>query len=215
MTCMIAWPTWLVWLIGFLYYFYFILFYLITSFLNHISWLFGHEETGRHLFGRRINRIFFKKRFCFQKDSTYIISMGESVIKGKKIRKESRLQKEGMRGFSSSRFGGFSGEDWYIYVREEREEGILLIVRGGKVQKSRKNEIVARNLPGTLLVLFFLFFLVFPFTFHSRFSGCFREVILVDWSGHWGPLIYVVESKFPSSLLCYDCVLDFLDSFCK
>ena len=32
--------------------------------------------------------------------------MGESVIKGKKIRKKSRLQKEGMRGFSSSRFEG-------------------------------------------------------------------------------------------------------------
>ena len=29
------------------------------------------------------------------------------------------------------------------------------------------------------------------------------------------PLIYVVESKFPSSLLCYDCILDFLDSFYK
>ena len=63
------------------------------------------------------------------------------------------------------------------------EEVILLIVRGGKVQKSRKNEIAARNLPGMLLVLF-LIFLVFPFTFHSRFSGCFQEVILADWSGY-------------------------------
>ena len=48
--------------------------------------------------------------------------MGESVIKGKKIRKESRLQNEGMRGFSSSRFGGFFwGRLTYIYVREESE----------------------------------------------------------------------------------------------
>ena len=62
--------------------------------------------------------------------------MGESVIKGKKIRKESRLQKEGMRGFSSSILGGFFGlreGGGHIYVREEREKGrILLIVRDGK-----------------------------------------------------------------------------------
>ena len=45
--------------------FYFILFYFITSLLNHISWLSGHEETGCHLFGRRINRILKKRRFCF------------------------------------------------------------------------------------------------------------------------------------------------------
>ena len=103
--------------------FYFILFYLITSFLNHISWLFGHEETGRHLFGRRINIIFLKKRrFCFYKDNTYIISMGESVIKGKKIRKESRLQNEGMRGFSSGRFGVFFwGRLTYIHERRKGE----------------------------------------------------------------------------------------------
>ena len=55
--------------------------------------------------------------------------MGESVIKGKKIRKESRLQKEEMRGFSSSRFGGFF---WGMltYIRERRKgerEKILLI----------------------------------------------------------------------------------------
>ena len=76
------------------------------------------------------------------------------------------------------------GKSRHIYVREEREKGrILLIVRGGKAQKSRKREIAARNLPGTLLVLF-LIFLVVPFTFHFRFSGCFREVILADWSGY-------------------------------
>ena len=90
--------------------------------------------------------------------------MGESVIKGKKTRKESRLQKEGMRGFSSSRFEVFF---WgrLTYIREKRKgEGgrILLIVRGGKVQKSRKREIAARNLPGTLLVLFFFIFFGIP-----------------------------------------------------
>ena len=48
--------------------------------------------------------------------------MGESVIKGKKIRKESRLQKEGMRGFSSSRFGVFLwGRLTYIRERRKRE----------------------------------------------------------------------------------------------
>ena len=71
----------------------------------------------------------------------------------------------------------------YICERRKGEGEILLIVRGGKVRKSKKREIAAKNLPGTLLVLF-LIFLVFPFTFHSRFSSCFREVILVDWSGH-------------------------------
>ena len=50
--------------------------------------------------------------------------MGESVIKGKKIRKESRLQKEGIKGFSSSRFRVFFWEGWHIYVREEREKRV-------------------------------------------------------------------------------------------
>ena len=131
----------------FFIFFIFILFYLITSFLHHISWLFGHEEMGRHLFGRRINRIFFKKRFCFQKDSTYIISMGESVIKGKKIRKESRLQKEGMRGFSSSRFGKFF-RGRLTYKRERRKgkrKRILLIVRGEKVQQPGTKQLKRRT----------------------------------------------------------------------
>ena len=46
--------------------------------------------------------------------------MGELIIKRKKIRKESRLQNEGMRGFSSSRFGGFF---WgrLTYIRERRK----------------------------------------------------------------------------------------------
>ena len=54
------------------------------------------------------------------------------------------------------------------------------------MQKDGKKEIAVKALPGTLLVLliFLFFILVFPFTFHSRFFGCFREVILVDWSGH-------------------------------
>ena len=46
--------------------------------------------------------------------------MGESVIKGKKIRKEIRLQKEGMRGFSFSRFGGFF-RGRLTYIRERRK----------------------------------------------------------------------------------------------
>ena len=33
--------------VDFFIIFHFILFYHITSFLNHISWLFGHEETGQ------------------------------------------------------------------------------------------------------------------------------------------------------------------------
>ena len=50
------------------------------------------------------------------------------------------------------------GRRTYICERRKGEGEILLIVRGGKVQKSRKREIAARNLPGTLLVLFFIFF---------------------------------------------------------
>ena len=68
-----------------------------------------------------------KRRFCFYRDSTYIIFMGKSVTKGKKLRKESgfpfwitkvflegdffivfveRHKKEKRRGFSSNIFGG-------------------------------------------------------------------------------------------------------------
>ena len=88
-----------------------------------------------------------------------------------------------------------SGRHWRIVWKrgiEERRGSThwrirrnSLIEKGGKVHKSGKREIVARVLPGTLLVLFiFYFILVFPFTFHSRFSGCFQEVILADWGGH-------------------------------
>ena len=145
--------------------------------------------------------------------------MGESVIKGKKIRKESRLKNEGMRGFSSNIFRGFFGLWWggltYIHERRKGEERDSFDCEGWKgVEEQEKG----RLQPGICQVrslFFFLIFLVFPFTFHSRFFSCFRDVILADWSGYWGPLIYVVESKFPSSLLCYDCILDFLDSFYK
>ena len=59
--------------------------------------------------------------------------MGESIIKGKKIGKESRLQKEGMRGFFPSRFGVFFWEGWHIYVRKERweEKGGFFWLWGG------------------------------------------------------------------------------------
>ena len=96
--------------VDFFIIFHFILFYHITSFLNHISWLFGHEETSRHLFGRRINKFFFffkKKEILFLKGYHIYYLHGGIGIKGKKIRKESRFKKEEMRGFFSSRFGGF------------------------------------------------------------------------------------------------------------
>ena len=41
----------------------FILFYFIISFINHISWLFGHEEMGYHLLGMRITRILEKGKW--------------------------------------------------------------------------------------------------------------------------------------------------------
>ena len=35
---------------------------------------------------------------------------------------------------------------------------------------------------------YFYYYFGIPVYIHLRFSGCFREVILADWSGHWGPL---------------------------
>ena len=68
------------------------------------------------------------------------------------------------------------------------EEVILLIVRGGKVQKSRKREIAARVLPGTLLV-FFLFFLFWYSRLHSTLDSLavfekLFSLIGVDIEGH-------------------------------
>ena len=53
----------------------FILFYFIISFINHISWLFGHEEMGYHLLGMRITRILEKGKFPFKK-KTNVLKIG-------------------------------------------------------------------------------------------------------------------------------------------
>ena len=163
--------------------------------------------------------------------------MGESVTKGKKIRKESgfpfwirevfflerdffflckETQKWRKRGdFPPIDLGGSLGKA-NIYTWEmKKKAGGFFDCQGWKgAQEWEKGDYSQGSAKYASCSFYFLFFiLVFPFTFHSRFYGCFREVILADWSGHWGPLICFVESKFPSSLLCYDCVLDFSDFF--
>ena len=102
------------------------------------------------------------------------------------------------------------------FLREKKENEDSLIVKGGKGAQEQKREIAARVLPGTLLVLFYLFIylfiiLVFSFTFTLDSLAVFEKLFLligVDIEGHF---ICIVESKFPSSLLCYDCVLDLSD----
>ena len=69
------------------------------------------------------------------------------------------------------------------------------------MQKSRKREIAARVLPGTLLV-FFLFFLFWYSRLHSTLDSLavFEKLFLligVDIEGHF---ICVVESKFSFKL---------------
>ena len=73
------WPMWLSFLLFFyfIYYFCFILFYFILfyyKFSNSYIWAFSlHEETGCHLFGMRITRIFEKgkwQRFLWNKEKT-------------------------------------------------------------------------------------------------------------------------------------------------
>ena len=92
-----------------------------------------------------------------------------------------------------------------------------MIVRGGKVRKSKRKEIASRNLPGTLLVLFiYLFVLLFWYSrLHSTLDSLvvFEKLFLligVDIEGH---LFALLNQNFPSSLLCYDCVLDFSDFY--
>ena len=62
-----------------------------------------------------------------------------------------------------------------------------MIVRGGKVRKSKRKEIASRNLPGTLLVLFFGFF--WYSRLHSTLDSLavFEKLFLligVDIEGH-------------------------------
>ena len=211
MTGMIAWPTWLVWLIwiSLLFLFYFILSYYKFSKSYFLAfWAWGNGSSS---IWKENQQNFFKKRFCFQKDSTYIISMGESVIKGKKTRKESRLQKEGMRGFSSSRFGVFLwGRLTYIRERRKREAFWFSERKRNKRKESRfkkeeKNkkereilgkrwrgaqeqggEIAAKVLSGTLPVIFIII-LVFPFTFTWDSLAVFEKLFLLigmDIEGH-------------------------------
>ena len=64
----------------------------------------------------------FKKKkgdFVFRR-ITHIISMGESIIKGKKIGKESRLQKEGMKRFSSGRFEDYKAHKRIVWKRKKK-----------------------------------------------------------------------------------------------
>ena len=49
--------------------------------------------------------------------------------------------------------------------------------------QEQKREIAAKVLPGTLPVIFYYYFGISVYI-HLRFSGCFREVVLADWSGH-------------------------------
>ena len=72
------------------------------------------------------------------------------------------------------------------FLSEKKENEDSLIVKGGKGAQERKREIAAKVCPGMLLVLFLFIFNYFgiPVYIHSRFSGCFREVVLADWSGH-------------------------------
>ena len=73
--------------------------------------------------------------------------MGDSVIKGKKIRK--REKKERNEGtFLQQIWGVLLGRLVYICERRKGEGENSLMERGGKVHKSGKREIAARVLPG-------------------------------------------------------------------
>ena len=100
-------------------------------------------------------------------------------------------------------------------MREEKEGGFFDCQRWKGAQEW-KREIAARVLPGTLLVLFYLFVLLFWYSrLHSTLDSLaifekFFLLIGVDIEGH---LFALLNRNFPSSLLCYDCVLDFSDFF--
>ena len=67
------------------------------------------KRAAIYLEGESTNFFFFfkKKEILFLKGYHIYYLHGGIGIKGKKIRKESRFKKEEMRGFFSSRFGGF------------------------------------------------------------------------------------------------------------
>ena len=106
--------NWLIW-ISLLF-----LFYLITSFLNHISWLFGAWGNGPSSIWKENQQNFEKREDFVFRRITHIISMGESIIKGKKIGKESRLQKEGMKRFSSGRFEDYKAHKRIVWKRKKK-----------------------------------------------------------------------------------------------
>ena len=66
-----------------------------------------------------------------------------------------------------------------------RAEGRILGKRWRSAQE-QKREIAAKVLPGTLsfIIIIISYYFGIPVYIHLRFSGCFREVVLADWSGH-------------------------------
>ena len=223
MTCMIAWPAWLVWLIwiSLLFLFYFILLQVSKSyFLAFWAWEneapsiwkenqqnFEKEDIlfleGWHVYyfhegisykreenkkGKWIS-FFGSEKFSFQREIFFIIF----------VERHKRKKKEGIL------LQQIWGVLWrrLIYIRERGKGGRILwlskVERCTRVEEGDCSQGSTRYASCSFLFICFII-LVFPFTFHSGFFGCFWEVVLADWSGHWGPLICVVESKFSFKL---------------
>ena len=91
-------------------YFYLYLYLFIYLFI-------GHEETGRHLFGRKIKRILKRGDCVFRRIARILFPWGNRLQKGRKYER---------KGIFLQQIWGFFEGGWYIYVREEKMEGEIL-----------------------------------------------------------------------------------------
>ena len=73
-----------------LFYSYFYLYLYLFIFL-----FFGHEETDRHLFGRKINRILKRGDFIFRGTAHILLPCGDRLQEGKKRKKEKDTKSRG------------------------------------------------------------------------------------------------------------------------
>ena len=171
MTCMIAWPTLLVWLVWISLLF---LFYFITSILNHISWLFGHEETTAIYLEGESTEFWKKGDFVFRGITHILFPWGN------------RLQKE-----KNNKGSGISFLDQRSYFLE----GDFFIVFVEKHTRTGKGGDGSQDCPGTLLVT--LGVLTHIWFLHLVVSELFNVLLIgVDGKGPQVVLLRLVACLF-------------------
>ena len=101
------------WYLLILIFILFCLYFILISICIFIYLFFGHEETGRHLFGRKINRILKRGDCVFRRIARILFPWGNRLQKGRKYERKV--------DFPPADLGGSLREaDIYMWERKKR-----------------------------------------------------------------------------------------------